>query len=162
MNWFSRSSVQDTNFQKPIRKNKRNSSVNKKKLSSFESEDVLLFQDEASIQFAPTIIRTWLLKGQQPEVFTYGGRSRQPLIGAIDPIQGKVHVALASGLKAVRFQHFLEGILARYPRARKLIVVFDNAKAHHSKMLGPFLESNKDRIELMFLPPYSPDLSPME
>jgi len=102
------------------------------------------------------------LKGQQPEVFTHGGRKRQPLIGAVDPIGGKVHVALAGGLKAVQFQHFLEGLLARYPGARKLIIVLDNAKSHHSKILGPFLESNKERVELMFLPPYSPDLNPME
>ncbi|MHA1413045.1 MAG: IS630 family transposase [Promethearchaeota archaeon] len=73
-----------------------------------------------------------------------------------------MHVALADGLKAVQFQHFLEGLLARYPGSRKLIVVLDNAKIHHSKVLNAFLEANKDRIELMFLPPYSPDLNPME
>ncbi|MGQ4876387.1 MAG: IS630 family transposase [Promethearchaeia archaeon] len=73
-----------------------------------------------------------------------------------------MHVALADRLKAVQFQHFLEGLLARYPGSRKLIVVLDNAKIHHSKVLNAFLEANKDRIELMFLPPYSPDLNPME
>lgn len=104
----------------------------------------------------------WSLKGHQPEIFTYGGRLRQPLIGAVDPIQGNLHVAFSDTLKAVQFQHFLEGVLSRYPEANKLIIVLDNARAHLSKELEPFLEANKARFELVFLPPYSPDLNPME
>ena len=104
----------------------------------------------------------WSLKGHQPEILTYGGRQRQHLIGAVDPLEGKVHVAFSDTLKTEQFQHFLEGLLARYPEARKLIIVLDNARAHHSKELDPFLEAHKDRLELVFLPPYSPDLNPME
>ena len=131
-------------------------------MDSLGPEDIVLFQDEASIQFSPTITRMWSLKGYQPEVFTYGGRLRQHLIGAVDPIEGKVHVAFSDTLKADQFQHFLEGFLTRYPKAVKLITVLDNARAHHSKELEPFLEMYKDRLELLFLPPYSPDLNPME
>jgi len=114
------------------------------------------------MQFAPTIIRMWSLKGHQPEILTYGGRKRQHLIGAVDPRVGRVHVAFSDTLKAVQFQHFLEGIIARYKKAGKILMVLDNARAHHSKELAPFLKTNKDKLELMFLPPYSPDLNPME
>ncbi|MHA1762185.1 MAG: transposase [Promethearchaeota archaeon] len=38
------------------------------------------------------------------------------------------------------------------------MVVLDNAQAHHSKELEPFLASNKAQLELMFLPRYSPNL----
>lgn len=41
-------------------------------------------------------------------------------------------------------------------------MVLDNVRYHHAKLLKPFLEKNKHRIELLFLPPYSPDLNPME
>lgn len=118
--------------------------------------------DEASIQFAPTIIRMWSLKRYQPEVYTYGGRLRQHLVGAVDPIGGNTHIAFSDGLKTTHFQHFLEGLLARHSKAEKLIIVLDNARAHHSKELEPFLTNNQDRLELMFLPKYSPDLNPME
>jgi len=53
----------------------------------------------------------WSLKGQQPKIYTHGGRKRQPLIGAVDPIRGNLHVALTDGLKTEQFQHFLEGLL---------------------------------------------------
>jgi transposase len=131
-------------------------------LDSLDPEDIVLFLDEASIQFSPTIFRMWSLKGQQPEIFTYGGRLRQHLIGAVDPIEGKVHLAFSEGLKTLQFQHFLEGLLARNPNAGKLIIVLDNARVHHSKDLTPFLDANKNRLELIFLPKYSPDLNPME
>ena len=38
----------------------------------------------------------------------------------------------------------------------------DNAKAHHAKLLQTFLESVQDKFELIFLPPYCPDLSEIE
>ena len=104
----------------------------------------------------------WSLKGQQPEILTYGGRQRQHLIGAVEPLEGVVHVALSNTLKATQFQHFLEGVLARYPGDWKIIIVLDNARAHHSKELLPFLAANEERLELVFLPPYSPDLNPIE
>jgi transposase len=107
-------------------------------------------------------MRMWSLKGQQPKIYTHGGRKRQPLIGAVDPIGGNLHVALTDGLKTEQFQHFLEGLLARYPASKRLVIVLDNARVHHAKQLTPFLKDNNYRLELTFLPPYSPDLNPME
>lgn len=131
-------------------------------MGSLELNDVVLFQDEASVQFSPTITRTWSLKGQQPEVFTSSSRLRQHLIGAVDPKVGKVHVAFSNGLKTTQFQHFLEGLLYRYRNVGKILMVLDNARVHHAKALQPFLLANEDKLELFFLPPYSPDLNPME
>lgn len=104
----------------------------------------------------------WSLKGHQPEINTYGGRKRQHLVGAVDPNNGDLHLAFSETLKSPQFQHYLEGLLARYPEDKKLIIVLDNARAHHAKALEPFLKANEDRLELIFLPPYSPDLNPME
>ncbi|MHA1294391.1 MAG: IS630 family transposase [Promethearchaeota archaeon] len=102
------------------------------------------------------------LKGQQPKDLTFGGRKRQHLIGVVEPLEDNLHLAFSEMLKAPQFQHYLEGLLARYPAPKKLIMELDNARAHYSKELAPFLEANKNGLELVFLPPYSPDLNPME
>jgi putative transposase len=47
----------------------------------------------------------------------------------------------------------------RYTK-RKMIVVLDNAKIHHSKLLSELFK--KHGHILMFLPPYSPDLNKIE
>ena len=41
-------------------------------------------------------------------------------------------------------------------------MVLDNVRYHHAKRLKPILEKYKHLIELVFLPPYSPDLSCIE
>ncbi|MHA1395871.1 MAG: IS630 family transposase, partial [Promethearchaeota archaeon] len=91
-----------------------------------------------------------------------GGRKRQHLIGTVDPLDGRVTVAFSEGLKSVQFQQYLEALLSRHPPDKKLLLVLDNARAHHAKALTPFLEANERRLELIFLPPYSPDMNPME
>lgn len=41
-------------------------------------------------------------------------------------------------------------------------MVLDNAHIHHACLLQPFLDENRDRLELVFLPPYSPQLNLVE
>ncbi len=38
----------------------------------------------------------------------------------------------------------------------------DNARSQHAKLLKPFLKSVKRQLEVVFLPPYSPNLSEIE
>lgn len=44
----------------------------------------------------------------------------------------------------------------------KIVMVLDNARIHHAKLIQPFLEENVHRLTLMFLPPYSPNLNLIE
>jgi transposase len=41
-------------------------------------------------------------------------------------------------------------------------MILDNVGIHHAKLVQPFLNKMKDRIELMFLPPYSPEFNLIE
>ena len=62
---------------------------------------------------------------------------------------------------AVAFLEFLKKTLIHYPSG-KIVMILDNARIHHAKLLHPFLEENKDRLELVFLPRYSPELNLIE
>ena len=46
--------------------------------------------------------------------------------------------------------------------ARKVIVITDNARYHHAKLHKPWREKCSKKFEMMFLPPYSPELNPVE
>ena len=59
------------------------------------------------------------------------------------------------------FLQFLKNVLSQYPNG-KIVIILDNAKIHHAKLLEEFLEENKNRLELVFLPPYSPNLNKIE
>ena len=43
-----------------------------------------------------------------------------------------------------------------------MILVVDNARFHHTAVLQPWLDDHRSRLQLDFLPPYSPDLNPIE
>lgn len=38
----------------------------------------------------------------------------------------------------------------------------DNARIHHAKFLEPLIKANEERLQLMYLPPYSPELNLIE
>lgn len=45
---------------------------------------------------------------------------------------------------------------------RQVVVITDNAKYHHATLHRPWREAHANRFGLDFLPPYSPDLNPIE
>ena len=45
---------------------------------------------------------------------------------------------------------------------RKVFLVLDNLRVHHSRKVRDWLEDKREQIELFFLPSYAPDLNPDE
>ena len=58
------------------------------------------------------------------------------------------------------FTDFLKRMI-RYSR-QKVFFVADGHPAHKTKKLKAWLEENKDRIEVFFIPPYSPEPNAQE
>jgi len=84
------------------------------------------------------------------------------IFGAVQIKTGKLVTSLTPKFDAETFQEFLKCLVSTQYRGVKLYVILDNARYHHAKLLSPWLEDNKDKIELVFLPPYSPELNPIE
>lgn len=82
---------------------------------------------------------------------------------------GQLIVRQNKVFNAVTFKLFLEELLLKAQvgrnkkgEKRKILLVLDNARYHHAKILRPWLEEMDDVLELFFLPPYSPDLNAIE
>lgn len=126
-----------------------------------EKIDYLLFQDESMIRDYQAIQRTWFLKGRQRIIPTYGKHCGTKLIGCLDYASGEILCSEKEHYDATSFLEFLVFVLEHYP-VGKIVMILDNARIHHAKLIQPFLEENKGRLELVFLPPYSPNLNLME
>jgi len=64
---------------------------------------------------------------------------------------------------AQSFHNFMKKLLAvGSTEGRKMALITDNAKYHHAKLHREWREEHADRFVLYFLPPYSPDLNPVE
>jgi len=75
---------------------------------------------------------------------------------------GRLVHQLSGTFNATTFQDFLEKLLSFRKRDRILCLVLDDSRYHHAKMPEPWLEKHKEELILEFLPPYSPQLNPIE
>ena len=105
-------------------------------------------------------MKSWFPKGKQKLIKTYGKHESLKLIGIIDYETGKVYVEESEEFNAEVFLKFLRKTLELYPSG-KIVMILDNSKVHHAKLLQDFLIENK-RLTLVFLPPYSPKLNIIE
>jgi transposase len=75
--------------------------------------------------------------------------------------RGKVEFMVYSGtMNAQRLIVFMEQLIK--DRQQKVYLILDNLRVHHSKVTKQWVEQNKDKIELFYLPSYSPEKNPDE
>jgi transposase len=128
----------------------------------------VFFEDECHFKLTLTIVRAWFLAGTCPEIKSPVERFKVSIFGAMGR-NGQLITLQNETFNAQTFQLFLEKLLAQASvekkengLKKKILLVLDNARYHHAKMLKPWLEEVSDLLELFFLPPYSPDLNPIE
>jgi len=66
-----------------------------------------------------------------------------------------------STVTAKSFIDFLKQIINHH-RWRKMIIIIDNSKPHIAQAVTDFVEDNKRRLAVYYLPTYSPELNPDE
>lgn len=121
----------------------------------------ILYEDEAMIRDYQAIMSNWFLKGKQRRIRTYGKHDGVKLVGYLDYETGQVYVEEHKKYDAEAFLQFLKNVLKNYPEG-KIVMILDNARIHHAILLQDFLKENQSRLQLVFLPPYSPNLNKIE
>ncbi|MFI5344672.1 MAG: IS630 family transposase [Chlamydiales bacterium] len=102
----------------------------------------------------------WIKKGVRKEIPANTGRARLNLSGAIDVFSHNIVIQEDRTLNAESTIRFFQKIEEAYPLKRKIHVFCDNAPYYRNKAVGQYLATSK--IMLHFLPPYSPNLNPIE
>ena len=122
---------------------------------------VLYFQDESSVSLVPVLGSTWAPKGKTPTIRVTGNRGSIAVSSAISPAGRMVFRVEKSTVTAKSFIDFLKQILSHH-QWRKIIIIIDNSKPHIAQAVVDFVEDNKRRLALYYLPTYSPELNPDE
>ena len=126
-----------------------------------EKQAVILFGDEASFAQWGTLGYTWALKGLQPTVKTSGIRTAYRVFGLLDCFGGALYQrGLEGKFNSETYADFLAWALTQVKG--QLIVIQDNAAYHTSAPMRTFYAATTDRLTVYQLPPYSPDLNPIE
>ena len=121
----------------------------------------IFFGDAAHIRSDHHAGRSWGKKGETPIVEATGARHGMSLISAITA-KGHMRFMIKEkgGVNADVFIEFLKRLIIGANRPIFLIV--DRGPAHIAKKTKAFVESLNGRLQLYFLPPYSPDRNPDE
>jgi transposase len=120
----------------------------------------IYFGDAAHIRSDHHSGRTWAIKGKNPVVSTTGSRFALSLVSAITAKGHMRFMVVEGGVNSKVFIHFLKRLMVGVQK--KIFLIVDNGSSHKSKETKKFVESLKGRLELFYLPPYSPDLNPDE
>lgn len=115
------------------------------------------FQDESRVGQQGSITRMWAKKGSRPRVVRQQQFEYAYIFGAACPQQDK---ALGLVLPLANTEGMIEHlrlISKETPKGRRAVVIMDRAGWHTSKKIDLF-----DNITLMPLPPYAPELNPIE
>lgn len=116
--------------------------------------------DETGIRNTSQYGRSYAPKGKTPVKETLAKRLSLNMISTITN-QGKVRFMTYTGtMNAQRFIMFLKRLIKG--AGKKLFIILDNLKVHHSKIVKKWVEENKNKLALFFLPSYSPELNPDE
>lgn len=89
-------------------------------------------------------------------------RKTVALFGAVQPGAGRLVTRFEPRFNAGTFEAFLRQLLRHRARGRRLVAILDNASYHYARALDPFLAAQREVLRLLFLPPYSPALNPIE
>lgn len=120
----------------------------------------VLFADHVGIRSDQVTGRTWGEKGRTPIVRRTGNRFSVNAMSAIST-KGRMHfMVFTESFDAGVMCRFLTRLAGHFDH--KIHLVVDRHSAHRSKAVRAWLEEHADRIELHFLPSYSPELNPDE
>jgi len=116
--------------------------------------------DETGVQNDAYNARGFAPKGKTPIVRLNATKSRINMISSITN-RGKVRFMLyGETMTSQVLIKFMSRLVKDAPS--KVFLILDNLRVHHSKDVKAWLEENKEKIEVFYLPSYSPELNPDE
>jgi len=108
-------------------------------------------------------MRAWFPKGKTPIIKDPGRHEKLSVFGAYNKNDDRIIITTSTYFNAVAFKRFINHLLDRVKlKQKKILLIVDNARYHRAKELKDFFYKIKDKLELFFLPPYSPDLNLIE
>jgi transposase len=120
----------------------------------------VLFMDAVHPQHNTMAAYGWIKKGEKRCLSTNSGRGRLNLHGAINVETNEMTVIESPTVDKDSTLQLLELVEKKYPQAREIVVILDNARYHYSREVREWLQGRK--LRLVFLPAYSPQLNLIE
>ena len=116
--------------------------------------------DETGLRSDDVRGRGYAPRGKTPIVLANANRSKLSVISTVTN-KGQMRWKVFSGaLNAKIMIGFMKRLV--HGREKRIFLILDNLRVHHSKEVKKWLKENEDKIQIFYLPSYSPELNPDE
>jgi transposase len=130
----------------------------------------LVYQDEVHFQIQTTVTCGWFKKGSAPTVKSFPGRFKASYSGFVIPETGELFVATPETFNYETTISSIRKFLTAkpLPEGKHYVLIMDNAPWHKKTLRLVDTEKQTDyadissKVSFLMLPPYSPDLNPIE
>jgi transposase len=120
----------------------------------------IFFGDETNIQNTCNYMKGYAPKGKTPVVRTESQKFKINMLSAVSK-RGKLRFVLyKDNMDSDKLIDFMRRLV--HDSTKKVFLILDNLRVHHSKKVQTWVEKHKDRIEVFYLPPYAPEYNPDE
>ena len=126
---------------------------------SLQPNEEIYFVDAVHPEYQSQAVCGWIKKGIEKTLQSTGKQSRLHIVGAVSLAGMKIFTQEYKTINADAMIDFFKN-LENSSKALKIYVILDNARSQKNKNIEKFLE--KSRIKIIYLPPYSPNLNPIE
>lgn len=113
--------------------------------------------DEARFGQQGTLTKVWAQRGSRPTALKQTRYEWVYLYAAVDPLTGDSSALLARHVNLATMDAFLQILAAEVGANDHVVLILDQAGWHTSRRLNV-----PDNITLLHLPPYAPELNPVE
>jgi transposase len=115
--------------------------------------------DESGLSERPTRVRTWAPKGQTPVIQFHFNWKQLSVIAGMTRLNCLFRFHEGS-IKKEQIVVFLKAL--KQHLKQPLLIVWDGLRTHRSRLVRDYLDSTEGHLQVAFLPPYAPDLNPVE
>ena len=127
---------------------------------SLTNDEIIYFVDSSHPQHQTRLAHGWIKKGVRKSEKMTACQKRVNIIGAINLDGHQIEHCQVNWVNAESIKAFLEQLIKANPMAKKIHLIWDNARYHKNKDILLFVSQTK--IALHYLPPYSPNLNAIE
>jgi transposase len=129
-------------------------------VSERSAPERLVFVDEIGANTSLSVLRAWSRRGERAHCSVPRNRGKNTTLLASMSVEGMGPSLAVEGVTDRKvFEAYIEGVLAPSLQCGQ-IVIMDNLTAHKGERIKELIEERS--CELLYLPPYSPDLNPIE
>lgn len=117
--------------------------------------------DEASFQLKTNFKRIWFPIGESPRGAFFWSNKKLTVFGALTS-SSKFLYDFYDSQNSLTFRHFLRSVFDWLEPNKKYVFILDNAGFHKTCCVRDLLEEYCELVVVEYIPPYSPELNPIE